>query len=206
MNYFGRWNMLTFPDFELGLWNAWIFLVPSVLTFPIFFHLAKVKGVQRPSEVSLSKPKMVFCLFSKFIYFIALAYSFFLPLKFGNIWFYIGLPIAIIGLVASWIVLLNWAQTRACNPVTRGLYRFSRHPMYVTHSLLLLGVSIVAISWIFLFFTMISVLGAAAFIELEEQGCLEVYGDEYREYMKRTPRWLGMPVSKSSRLSTKELE
>jgi len=28
---------------------------------------------------------------------------------------------------------------------------------------------------------------------LEEQGCLDHYGDSYREYMKRTPRWIGMP-------------
>jgi len=185
-------------EFELGLWNAWIFLVPSVLTFPIFFHLAKVKGVKRPSDVSLSKPKMAFCIFSKLIYFVALAYSFFLPLKLGIIWFYVGFPIAIVGLVTSWIVLLNWAQTKAGKPVTRGLYRFSRHPMYVTHSLLLLGVSIASISWIFLSITIISVIGAVVFIESEEQGCLEHYGDPYREYVKRTPRWIGLPKSQSS--------
>jgi len=28
---------------------------------------------------------------------------------------------------------------------------------------------------------------------LEEQGCLDHYGDSYREYMKRTRRWIGMP-------------
>lgn len=191
--------MSTLPDFELGLWNAWIFLVPSVLSFPIFFHLAKVKGVQRPSDVSLSKPKMVCCVFSKSIYFIALAYSFFLPLKLETIWFYVGFPIAIVGLVTCWIVLLNWAQTKAGRPVTRGLYRFSRHPMYVTHSLLLLGVSIASVSWIFLMITIITVVGAVVFIESEEQGCLEHYGDAYREYMKRTPRWIGIPKSSSSR-------
>jgi protein-S-isoprenylcysteine O-methyltransferase Ste14 len=187
--------MLPLPDFELGLWNAWILLVPSVLTFPIFFHLAKVKGVQRPSDVDFSKPKIVFCVFSKLIYFIALVYSFFLPLKLGTTLFYVGLPIAIVGLVTSWIVLLNWAQTKAGKPVTRGLYRFSRHPMYVAHSLLLLGVSIASVSWIFLLITIINVLGAVVFIESEEQGCFEHYGDAYREYVKRTPRWVGMPKS-----------
>jgi protein-S-isoprenylcysteine O-methyltransferase Ste14 len=190
---------LPLPDFELGLWNAWIFLVPSALTFLIFFHLAKVKGVKLPSDVSLSKSKTIFCIFSKLIYFVALAYSFFLPLKLGTTWFYVGLPIAMVGLVTCWIVLLNWAQTRAGKPITRGLYRFSRHPMYVTHSLLLLGVSIASISWIFLLITIITVIGAVVFIESEEQGCLEHYGDAYREYMKRTPRWIGIPKSQSSR-------
>ena len=142
--------MSLIPEFELGLWNAWIFLVPSVLSFPIFFYLAKVKGVQRPSDVSYSNPMMVFCVFSKLVYFVALVYSFFLPLKLGTMWFYVGFPIAVKGLVGCWIVLLNWAQTDAGKPVTRGLYRFSRNPMYVAHSLLLLGVSIASVSWIFL--------------------------------------------------------
>ena len=185
-------------EFELGLWNAWIFLVPPVLTFPIYFHLFKVKGVQLPSDVSLSKTKRAFCVFSKLIFFLALPYSFFLPLKLGTIWFYVGFPIAMIGLVTNWIVLLNWAQTRAGRPVTRGLYRFSRHPMYVSASLLLLGVSIASVSWIFLLFTIIIVIGGVVFIESEEQGCIEHYGDAYREYMKRTPRWIGIPKSQSS--------
>jgi protein-S-isoprenylcysteine O-methyltransferase Ste14 len=113
-------------------------------------------------------------------------------------WFYVGFPIAVVGLVGCWIVLLNWAQTDAGRPVTRGLYRYSRNPMYVTHSLLLLGVSIASVSWIFLLITIITVVGAFVFIESEEQGCLEHYGDSYREYMERTPRWLGLPRSSSN--------
>jgi len=31
------------------------------------------------------------------------------------------------------------------------------------------------------------------FVVPEEQACLNKYGDAYREYMNRTPRWLGMP-------------
>jgi len=27
----------------------------------------------------------------------------------------------------------------------------------------------------------------------EERFCLEKYGDAYREYMNRTPRWIGIP-------------
>jgi len=30
---------------------------------------------------------------------------------------------------------------------------------------------------------------------VEERYCLEKYGDAYRKYMKRTPRWLGLPKS-----------
>lgn len=183
------------PGFEFGLWNAWIFMLLSLLTWPFFFHLAKIRGTPSPSTVDLPKSKMVFCAFSKFIYFLAVAYSFFLPLKFGTMWFYAGLPIILLGLIASVIVLVNWANTPPGKPVTIGLYRYSRHPMYVHNTVFLLGVSIVSVSWIFLIFPIIMTIGAVAFIDLEEQGCFEYYGDTYREYMKRTPRWIGIPKS-----------
>jgi len=37
--------------------------------------------------------------------------------------------------------------------------------------------------------------GSSRFYSLEEQGCIEHHGDAYREYMKRTPRWIGIPKS-----------
>ena len=30
----------------------------------------------------------------------------------------------------------------------------------------------------------------------EERGCLETYGEEYREYLDKTPRWIGIPKSR----------
>ena len=62
--------MSLIPDFKFGLWNAWIFMLPHILTFPIFFRLAKQKAAPSPSEGGLSKPKMAFCAFSKLIYFV----------------------------------------------------------------------------------------------------------------------------------------
>ena len=138
--------MSLIPDFEIGLWNAWIFMLPHVLTFPFFLRLGKGKYAPSPSGVDLSKAMMAFCVFSKLIYFPALIYSIFVPLKLGTIWFYVGLPVTLIGLVTYMIVLVNWANTLPGEPVTRGLYRYSRHTMYVTTSLFLLGVSIASAS------------------------------------------------------------
>lgn len=30
-------------------------------------------------------------------------------------------------------------------------------------------------------------------LSAEERYCLYMYGDDYRKYMKRTPRWIGIP-------------
>jgi protein-S-isoprenylcysteine O-methyltransferase Ste14 len=93
------------------------------------------------------------------------------------------------------ITVVDWANTPAGQPVTRGLYRFSRHPMYVTEVLLLLGVSLASASWVFLLFPIVVGVGAAHFIKMEEAFCIGYYGHAYSEYMNRTPRWIGIPKS-----------
>ena len=184
------------PEFELGLWNAWIFMVASLLVTILCLLVMGKKGAPSGEEgPRLSKPTLLFFVVSKFIYFAAVAYSVFLPLKLGTIWFYVGLPITLIGLVGFIVVLVNWASTPAGEPVTRGLYRYSRHPMYVTSFLLLLGVSIASASWVFLVFPIIEATGAVYFIKMEEASTLGHYGKAYREYINRTPRWLGIPKS-----------
>jgi protein-S-isoprenylcysteine O-methyltransferase Ste14 len=189
-------KMSLIPAFKLGLWNAWILMLPDALSFPIFINLAKDKNAPSPQMDNLSKNMVSFCIFSKFIYFPAVLYSIFLPLKLGTIWFYIGLPVTLIGLVTYIIVLVNWAKTPPGRPVTTGLYRYSRHPMYVTSSLYFLGVSIVTASWVFLLFTFIIAVGIVVFIDIEEQYCIDQYGNYYCEYMSRTPRWIGILKSK----------
>jgi protein-S-isoprenylcysteine O-methyltransferase Ste14 len=190
------------PVFELGLWNAWIFTVPFLLVTLLSMLLMMKKGapggpVRAVQRACKSKTTLLVASLSKIIYFPAVIYSVFLPLKLGTIWFYVGLPITLIGLVGSIVVLVDWANIPAGQPVTRGIYRYSRHPMYVTGVFIFLGVSILSASWVFLLFTIIFGVGVTRpyFVKVEEAQCLGHYGAAYREYMDRTPRWMGLPKS-----------
>ena len=195
--------MSLLPEFELGFWNAWIFIVPFlVVTLLCMLVMTRkdapggpVRAVQRACK---SKTTLVVASLSKIVYFPAVIYSVFLPLKLGTIWFSVGLPITLIGLGGTIIALVDWANTPAGDPVTRGIYRYSRHPMYVTGVFIFLGVSILSASWVFLVFTILFGVGVTRpyFVKVEEAQCLGHYGTAYREYMKRTPRWLGIPKSK----------
>jgi protein-S-isoprenylcysteine O-methyltransferase Ste14 len=190
--------MSLIPAFEIGLWNAWIFMLLDVLTFPLFFRVAtgRAPEVEGKSQVSaMSRIERIALYSSKAIYIPAFIYSIFLPLKLGTVWFYVGLPITLIGFIAGVIVILNWAASPRGEPVTNGLYRYSRHPMYVTAFIFFLGVSIATASWVFLLFTILLIAASFYFAPLEEQSCLEKYGDAYREYMNRTPRYIGIPKS-----------
>ena len=190
--------MSLMPAFEIGLCNAWIFMLLDVLTFPLFMRIAKGRAPEDEgkSQVSaLSRTERITLYSSKIIYIPAFIYSIFLPLKLGTVWFYVGLPITLIGLIAGVIVILNWAASPRGEPVTNGLYRYSRHPMYVTAFVFFLGMSIATASWVFLLFTILLIAASFYFAPLEEQSCLEKYGDAYHEYMDRTPRYIGIPKS-----------
>ena len=191
--------MSLIPAFEIGVWNAWIFIVPFILVNILCFLLMMKKGTPGgPAHVPYkSRITMLVASSSKIIYLPALIYSVFLPLKSEEMWFYVGLPITLVGLIGSIIVVAGWATTPVGEPVTRGLYRYSRHPMYVTGFIVLLGVGILSVSWVFLLFAIIFGIGATRpyYIKIEEAQCLGHYRAAYREYMNKTPRWIGIPKS-----------
>ena len=191
--------MSLIPAFELGLWNAWIFMAPALLVLLLCFPVMMKKDAPGgPSRVPCkSKITLLVATLSKIIFFPAVVYSVFLPLQLGTIWFYVGLPITLIGLVGIILVLVAWVKTLVGQPVTRGVYRFSRHPMYVAMVLILFGVSIISASWVFLLFAIITVVGVTRpfSVKIEEAQCLGHYGAAYREYMNRTPRWIDIPKS-----------
>ena len=72
---------------------------------------------------------------------------------------------------------------------TSGPYRWVRHPLYTIGSTLFISFGMMADNWF------IAALGVLAFIAMakrtpqEEANLLEKFGDDYREYMKRTGRF-----------------
>jgi steroid 5-alpha reductase family enzyme len=187
------------PSFEIGVWNAWVFIVPFILANMIcLFFMIKKDAPGGPARVPIkSWAAMLFALSSKIIYLPALIYSIFLPLKLGEIWFYVGLPVTLVGLIGSVIVVADWATATAGQPITKGIYRYSRHPIYVTGFISLFGVGIISASWVFLLLAIIFGIGTTRpyYIKIEEAQCLGRYKAAYKEYMSKTPRWFGMPKS-----------
>jgi len=57
-------------------------------------------------------------------------------------------------------------------------------------------VSVASASWIFLLLSVVIIVLQTSQAIAEERGCLETYGDEYQEYLNRTPRWIGIPKSR----------
>jgi len=75
--------------------------------------------------------------------------------------------------------------------VTTGVYRFSRHPMYLGMVLLLLGLAvllgtIIPVPVVLVFFWLMH----TKFVNIEEKAMEETFGDEYLEYKRRVRCWI----------------
>jgi len=182
------------PVFEIGVWNAWI-LMSSFLLQWLAVSLTGKRVSQRtghPADMKRSKSDRRLGITTTVIWITATIYSIFLPLQLGTIWFYIGFGIFLCGLIILTIATLNFATPPQDKPITGGLYRYSRHPMYLAMFLIYIGTSLASASWLFLLLTIATVVLIRLEMRLEERYCLERYGETYREYMNRTPRWIGI--------------
>lgn len=83
--------------------------------------------------------------------------------------------------------------------VTGGIYRYSRHPQYVGWTLLLVGIATAARSPRALALAAAYPAGVSVWLPHEEAHLAESFGDAYRDYQQRTPRWFGPPADRTCR-------
>jgi protein-S-isoprenylcysteine O-methyltransferase Ste14 len=190
--------MSIIPAFELGLWNAWIFILPMLSLMIIGNRLIRKRKMASLSEYlsDFSKKEKILVAVLMIPILGSYFYSIFLPLKLGTIWFYIGIVIYLLGIGIQIITWQHLATGSVERPVTKGIYRFSRNPMYIGDILIFTSLAIACLSWIFLIVVVVLIGANYLTVISEERECLAKYGEEYHEYMDRTPRWIGKPKSK----------
>ena len=179
------------PAFKLGLLNAWILTLPLIIG-SLFVAKILVKRESGESPDLTTREKAVFTA-HHIVFLASIAYSIFLPLKLGTLWFLGGLLIYVPGILIEVLALLSFNNTSVDKPVTEGVYSISRHPMYVGDFLFNIGISMCCLCWIFLLVAIIAAILEREIAIVEERWCLEKYGDAYREYIKRMPKWIGLP-------------
>lgn len=182
--------MELFPSLELGWGNGWIFLALLSLTEGVCFLIFPKAVVKRLFDRSgWSQKQVIFTVIGKVCALACLFLLIFTPLKLGHAVFAVGVVVGALGLLGVVVALVNYRNTPFDQPVTQGLYRISRHPQIVMASAVLLGGGIAVGSW--------AVLAALAVARIlnhfgtlaEEEVCLKQYGEPYRAYLQRVPRY-----------------
>ncbi|MBN2238629.1 MAG: isoprenylcysteine carboxylmethyltransferase family protein [Dehalococcoidales bacterium] len=187
--------MIFEPVHAAGLWNAWWFMIIfplqwlTVLIFPR--HIGE--RVSYSSEITRGRYEKFLGRMTEIVWIGASVYSIFLPFTTGTAWFYIGLACFFVGLAVLVLSVLAVVHAGDGKPFTGGVYRFSRHPMYLSMILIYLGVGFACTSWIFLIITVVTLFLQSNQMSQEERYCAARFGKPYREYLRNTPRWIGIP-------------
>jgi protein-S-isoprenylcysteine O-methyltransferase Ste14 len=183
------------PAFEIGVWNAWTLAVAFLLLVYIPQFVLKDYSKKMGQGEHYGKSET----FMKVLFVILLIFSIFLPLRLGTAWFYTGLIIYLLGLIKLTITILVVAYTPLGKPFTKGTYRYSRNPGYVGQIFVFVGIGIASASWLCLLLSIILIFLTFLLVGVEERITLDKLGESYREYMNKTPRWLGIPKSVKSK-------
>lgn len=79
---------------------------------------------------------------------------------------------------------------RTSELITSGVYRYIRHPLYASLLYLAWGSFLKELTWISVLLVLIATASLYATAVADEHECIGYFGDLYREYMKRTKRFV----------------
>lgn len=178
------------PTLEFGLLNGWILLIIEFVIEGGLLLVFPKDVVSRLFDRSGWSPKQrVFTILGKVFSLACLILIVLTPLKMNSSLFIVGIILYVTGLVGLVVAMLNFKDTPLDQPVSKGVYMFSRHPQIVAVTIVFVGVCLAIGSWLALFTLVISRLLQHFGILAEEEACLKRYGESYRAYMEKVPRY-----------------
>lgn len=125
------------------------------------------------------------------------------PLEIGDDW---HLPMQALGVLGAgggfWLVCWGYAKLIRCRTallsssptshlVTSGPYRFTRNPVYLGYTLIMIGAGLMTSNlWIVISAALTAIITHAWIIRSEEKHLLARFGFEFECYCRRTRAWL----------------
>jgi protein-S-isoprenylcysteine O-methyltransferase Ste14 len=178
------------PKLEIGWLNGWILLAFEFLLQGGLLLIFPKDVVSRLFDRSgWSEKQRVFTIMGKVFSLLCLMLIILAPLQINSSVLIVGLTLYVLGLAGLVVAMLNFKETPLNQPVTKGVYKLSRHPQIVSLFVLFLGICIAIGSWLALIALIISKLLQHFGILAEEEICIRQYGEPYRTYMKQIPRY-----------------
>lgn len=116
---------------------------------------------------------------------------FFLRVRAGApLWFVPGLLCYLLGLALCAASMASFAAPDGRGLNTRGLYRFSRNPMYVAYLICFAGMGLLTRSPLLLGLVAVFQVSAHWIVLAEERWCRETFGEAYERYSEKARRYI----------------
>ena len=188
--------MSILPTFRPGILNGWIpliiYFIGLILSASLYTKEARIWLFNNP--INDNKSKFVPVRLSGQLAMVAfILMMVFTPLRIGSPVILAGGTVYCIGLALEMSALYYFRKTPAGEPVVKGPYRLSRNPQWLGLFLVLMGSAIAAGIWVYI--GIIVIVGIIYHRQIldEEAACLKKYGEGYRVYMERIPRYFLFP-------------
>ena len=172
--------------------NRGIFLI--IPFFLIRFGLLSFFGKRAVSRVAYFAPINKDEIPSYYVYQISTA-AIFLYTAFLDFYFdfsaltFLGGFLYILAHIMLAITIVNFSSPDEIGLSVKGIYKFSRNPMYLSYFICMLSWVLLTKSIVLLIIVIIYQISTHSIIISEERWCLEKFGDEYKEYMARVGRY-----------------
>jgi protein-S-isoprenylcysteine O-methyltransferase Ste14 len=180
------------PEFRLGIFNGWIsfglYFLGLMLSILPYSKEARIWLFQNP--VNRDRKALLFVRrfgqLSMVAYILMMVFT---PMDFHLPMFLPGALIFFSGLILEISALHSFRIAPPGQPVMAGPYRMSRNPQWVGLFLVLFGSAIAAGVWLYVL--MVLIVGVIYHIQIldEEALCIEKFGERYRSYMRKIPRY-----------------
>jgi protein-S-isoprenylcysteine O-methyltransferase Ste14 len=108
----------------------------------------------------------------------------------GIVFCYLGLIIFLLALISfgtSWRIGIDENNTKL---ITGGIFKYSRNPIFLFMDLYFTGIMLIYPNVVFILIAVCTVTGIHIQIIREEQFLQNKFGEKYREYKKRTRRYI----------------
>jgi protein-S-isoprenylcysteine O-methyltransferase Ste14 len=113
----------------------------------------------------------------------------FMPLKFDSSYFVVGLVLFIISFVAYIMSLVAYATSNPIKPVTKGIYKLCRNPQQISTIFMWIGIGLMTSSIFIIAICVLQLFTVYPTFKAQEKFCIDKYGFDYQDYMKKAPRY-----------------
>jgi protein-S-isoprenylcysteine O-methyltransferase Ste14 len=174
-----------------GKMNSFITLIPLILIRFGLLSLLDKESLKRAAFFAplIGKEKVAY-LFYQITNIMIFVYLCFLKITTDPYWFNVGLILYGLGVLLCIVSVLNFARPSENGINLKGLYRFSRNPMYVAYFIYFLGCVLLTKSLILFAILIVFQVSSHWIILSEERWCIKKFGKEYINYMTKVRRYI----------------
>ncbi|MDD5428291.1 MAG: methyltransferase [Candidatus Omnitrophica bacterium] len=182
------------PMFQAGLRNAWLLYIPFLIGGMYIGIQNKVIAKRMADMTGYTMREKVFTFIASLTPYPYMILAVWAPFTAIKHLLYLGAVIYVIGMTMFFLTLYVIAKTPLNSSFSAGVYKISRNPLYVSATLIFLGVSLMTANIILFVFLLAIIVPQHFMILAEERVCRLKYGRTFEEYIKKVPRYIHFSV------------